>query len=140
MAEGERQASSRIFISYRREDSAGFVRALLGPFGNVSAPTASSRTPITFAGSGLRQHHPARARILQSAPRRHRQRVDDGRGSENQDRRLDNPNDYLRLEVATALNNEHVIVIPVLVDRAGMPRSRICRTISRPSLVETPLN
>jgi len=31
MAEGERQESSRIFISYRREDSAGFVRALLGP-------------------------------------------------------------------------------------------------------------
>ena len=31
MAEGGRQESSRIFISYRREDSAGFVRALLGP-------------------------------------------------------------------------------------------------------------
>ena len=31
MTEGDRQASSRIFISYRREDAAGFVRALLTP-------------------------------------------------------------------------------------------------------------
>ena len=31
MAEGELQTSKRIFISYRREDSTGFVRALLAP-------------------------------------------------------------------------------------------------------------
>ena len=31
MAEVERQGSARIFISYRREDSAGFVRAMLDP-------------------------------------------------------------------------------------------------------------
>ena len=31
MAEGEPQASSRIFVSYRRNDAPGFVRALLIP-------------------------------------------------------------------------------------------------------------
>lgn len=37
-------------------------------------------------------------------------------------RRLDNPNDFVRVEIATALNR-NIRVIPVLVQRAGMPRS-----------------
>jgi hypothetical protein len=36
-------------------------------------------------------------------------------------RRLDNPEDFLRLELATALKNAHVRVMPVLVDHAAMP-------------------
>src|SRR6266516_5032931 len=36
-------------------------------------------------------------------------------------RRLDNPNDFVRLEIAAALNRE-IRVIPVLVDGATMPR------------------
>jgi hypothetical protein len=36
-------------------------------------------------------------------------------------RRLDDPNDYTRLEIATALKREGVRVIPVLVDGAGIP-------------------
>lgn len=36
-------------------------------------------------------------------------------------RRLDNPNDYTRLEIATALRRSGVRVIPVLVDGATMP-------------------
>ena len=36
-------------------------------------------------------------------------------------RRLDDPNDYTRLEIATALNRSDVRVIPVLVEGAQMP-------------------
>ena len=38
------------------------------------------------------------------------------------DRRLDNPEDFVRMEIATALSRE-IRVIPVLVDGALMPRT-----------------
>ena len=42
----------------------------------------------------------------------------DGQG----DRRIDNPEDFVRMEIATALRRD-IRVIPVLVDGASMPRS-----------------
>ena len=44
----------------------------------------------------------------------------DAANAQNQ-RRLDDPNDYTRLEIATALKRDGVRVIPVLVDGAEMP-------------------
>lgn len=41
--------------------------------------------------------------------------------SDDASRRLDNPNDFVRLEIATALNRD-IRVIPVLVQKATMPR------------------
>src|SRR5688572_4339186 len=124
MAEGERQASSRIFISYRREDSAGFVRALLGPlrqrFGSDRIFKDTDNIPPGQDFVNIIRRELESCRVLLAVIGSEWTTVEDPR---TKTRRLDNPNDYLRLEVATALNNEHVIVIPVLVDRAGMPRS-----------------
>ena len=41
---------------------------------------------------------------------------------ENGQRRLDNPEDYVRLEIETALTRK-IRVIPILVDDARMPRA-----------------
>jgi hypothetical protein len=47
-------------------------------------------------------------------------------------RRLDDPNDFTRIEVETALKNPNILVVPVLVDGAAMPQDEKLP----PSLVE----
>ena len=122
MAEGERQESSRIFISYRREDSAGFVRALLGPlrqrFGSDRIFKDTDNIPPGEDFVKAIRRELESCKVLLAVIGGEWMTVEDPRTKK---RRLDNPNDYLRIEVATALKNEHVVVIPVLVDRAGMP-------------------
>ena len=39
-------------------------------------------------------------------------------------RRIDEPNDFVRLEIESSLKSEHVRVIPVLVEGAQMPHTR----------------
>jgi hypothetical protein len=112
----------RVFISYRRADTAHFVGRLQEVLGErygrdsvfmdvedirpgqdyviaIDTAVSSSRVLLVVIGSGW-----------VSAER-------DGR------RRLDNPQDRLRLEVEAGLRHT-THVIPVLVDDASMPRSR----------------
>jgi hypothetical protein len=115
-------SSQRVFISYRRADTAHFVGRLQEVIGDrygrdsvfmdveairpgedyvvaIDTAVSSSRVLLVVIGSGW-----------VNAER-------DGR------RRLDNPQDRLRLEVEAGLRHS-THVIPVLVDDAAMPRSR----------------
>jgi hypothetical protein len=113
--------SFHVFISYRRSDSGPYARnvydALTQHFGagNIFFDIDSIAPgrdfvdvldeTLTRADVLLVVMGPAWADV-----------TDDGN-----DRRIDDPNDYVRLEVETALRSDDVRVIPVLVGGAKMP-------------------
>src|SRR5262245_5795866 len=119
--EADLSGSSRIFISYRRDDSAGHVLALLPalrrhfgdrifkdteniPFGVdyhefISSVLATCSVMLAIIGRDWLTIQDPKLKM----------------------RRLDNVEDPLRFEVTTALKNERIRVIPVLVDRGVMP-------------------
>jgi hypothetical protein len=124
MAEGERPPSSRIFISYRREDSAGFVRALLGPlrerFGSDRIFKDTDNIPPGQDFVKAIERELQSCQVLLAIIGSEWTTIQDSRS---RTRRLDNPTDTLRVEITAALKNENTTVIPVLVDRASMPTS-----------------
>jgi len=118
---GGKNMSGQIFISYRREDASSAAGRLydrlsaqfpqsqifmdvdnLGPGVDfveaIEASVSSCEVLIAVVGKGW---------LISSD--------EEGR------RRLDNPDDWVRLEIATALKR-NILVIPVLVDGASMPR------------------
>ena len=122
MTEPETVASSRIFISYRREDTSGHVLALVPPlrerFGSErifkdTDSIAPGQDFVKVIESQLQS-----CSVLLAIIGKDWVGVQDPKLKA---RRLDNPTDYLRVEVATALKNERVLVIPVLVGKASMP-------------------
>jgi beta-lactam-binding protein with PASTA domain len=109
-----------VFISYRRQDGAGHARALYDRVnprfpGQVFMDVAGSILPgVDFVDAIERAVGTCRVLIV-IIGREWITGVDQkGR------RRLDDPNDFIRLEVATALRRD-VVVIPVLVEGAQMP-------------------
>ena len=122
MAEADPSGSSRIFISYRRDDSAGHVLALLpalrNHFGDDRIFKDTESIPpgvdyLEFIKDALKA-----CSVMLAIIGRDWLTIQD---PQLKTRRLDNPDDPLRLEVATALKNERIRVIPVLVDRGVMP-------------------
>jgi len=112
---------ARIFISYRREDSAGHVLALLPAlrrqFGDrVFKDTDNIPPGDNFVRSIKRELDSCS--VLLAVIGRDWLTVQDPRLKT---RRLDNPDDFLRVEVSTALKSERIRVIPVLVERSTMP-------------------
>ena len=122
---GEAETSSRIFISYRREDSSGHVLALLpslrSHFGADRIFKDTDNIPpgadfLKFIKSELET-----CSVLLAIIGREWLTIQDPRLKR---RRLDNPDDFLRVEVATALKNERIRVIPILIERAPMPAAQ----------------
>jgi hypothetical protein len=116
-------AQREIFLSYRREDAAPYARLLQSqlkerfPAARIFLDLDSIEAGRDFA-QVIREAIDSCA-ILVALIGRHWATITDGQGR----RRLDDPYDYVRFEVQTALDRG-VRVIPVLVDGAAQLRSR----------------
>ena len=111
-----------IFISYRREDSGPWARSLRVALSNHFGPEQVFRDIDTinpgerFTRTVERELSSCAALLALIGPTW--LTVKDGAGR----RRLDNPDDLVRLEITTALaRGDDVLVIPVLVGRTSMP-------------------
>jgi hypothetical protein len=112
-----------IFLSYRREDSAGYAGRLceslerrLGK-GLVFRDIDTIRAGEDFVDAIHRRLQTCQAMVVLIG----REWLDAADVSRH--RRLDQENDYLRLEIATALARPDVLVVPVLVEGMTMLRA-----------------
>jgi hypothetical protein len=113
----------RVFLSYRREDSAAYAgriedrprRAL----GRNQLFMDVDNVPLGVNFAKLLQDEVAKCDVLLAMIGRNwlNARGDDGR------RRLDNPDDFVRIEIATALRR-NIPVIPILLDGATVPKAQ----------------
>ena len=115
---------SRIFISYRREDSAWqagrIYDRLVARFGKESI---FKDVDVIQAGDNFQQRIDeavSQCDVLIAIIGQKWLSVTD----EKERRRLDNPADWVRLEIETALNRENVRVIPILLDKVSMPATQ----------------
>jgi tetratricopeptide (TPR) repeat protein len=115
------EASPRIFISYRREDSSGHVLALLPSLRKHFGDRIFKDTDNIPPGEDFVKfikHELQSCSVLLAIIGKDWLTVRDPRL---RTRRLDNPDDFLRVELATALGTDRIRVIPVLIERATMP-------------------
>ena len=113
--------SERIFISYRRDDSRGYAGRLQSDLSRRFADEAVYRDVETPPGVDFGEHITSlvdRCNVVLAiiGPSWLDARDHNGR------RRLDEPMDWVRVELERALVREDVEVIPVLVDGAQIPR------------------
>jgi hypothetical protein len=113
-------ATGRIFISYRREDSAGYAGRLADALeSRFGAGRVFRDVDDINPGEDFVQRLEtalADCAVLLAVIGRKWTTATDSRGQ----RRLDDPQDYVRLEIATALQRG-LRVVPVLVDGVAMP-------------------
>ena len=111
-----------VFISYRRVDTSGYAGRLYDRlsehFGedNIFMDVEQLDPGVNFVDAI--QHAVRSCDVLVALIGPRWLTVQDRQGG----RRLDNPEDFVRLEIATALEHD-VYVIPILVENAEMPRS-----------------
>jgi len=112
---------SGTFISYRREDAAGYAGRLRESLERRLGPSRVFRDVDTLRpGQDFVQAIEARltdCRVMLTVIGREWAGARDMTGS----RRLDEPYDFVRLEIAAALARPNVLVVPVLVEGAAMP-------------------
>ena len=115
-------SSARVFINYRRADSAGWARQLHGDLEERFGKERVFRDVAIEPGVDFVEHiervmNAAEVCIVVIGPGWASAANSDGR-------RLDNPDDLVRREIERALERPDVEVIPVLVDGARMPSER----------------
>jgi hypothetical protein len=120
--EGHRADASadRVFISYRRADSGGWARSLHDRLEEQLGAGRAFRDVAMEGGMDFVQHVESlldRCDVLLAIIGRRWTSITDADGH----RRLDDPDDLVRREIARALQRPDVKVIPVLVDGAHMP-------------------
>jgi hypothetical protein len=115
--------NSRIFISYRRDDTAGWAGRLYDRLGqhfhksNIFMDVDTIEPGLEFAE--VIQNSVASCNVLIALIGRRWLESSDSTGQ----RRLDNPDDYVRLEITAALERK-IRVIPVLVQGSAMPATK----------------
>jgi hypothetical protein len=114
--------SAKVFISYRREDSAGHAGRvhdrLAREFGRDLLFMDVDGIPLGVNFVKVLQEEVAKCSVLLAVIGRNWLNVRDERGQ----RRLDSPNDFVRVEIAAALQR-NIPVIPILLDGTEVPRS-----------------
>ncbi len=116
---------SGIFISYRRTDASGYAgalyQALTRRFGkkHVFMDIDTLQPGLDF-GHAL-DEAVSTCDVLIALIGPGWSNAVDGNGR----RRLDDPEDFVRIEIATALDRDGIRVIPVLVGNASMPRAEM---------------
>src|ERR1700689_4651213 len=114
--------TGKVFISYRRDDSAGHagrVRDRLeGEFGQDLLFMDVDAIPLGMNFIKILREEVAKCDVLLAVIGPHWIEARDKQGN----RRLDDPHDYVRVEIAAALQRD-IPVIPVLLDGAEMPRA-----------------
>lgn len=115
---------SRIFISYRREDSAWPAGRIYEHLANRFGREAIFKDVDAIrAGDNFKEcidEAVGKCDVLLAIIGQRWLHVTDGQGR----RRLDNPADWVRLEIETALNRSDVRVIPVLLENVAMPAAQ----------------
>jgi formylglycine-generating enzyme required for sulfatase activity len=123
----------KIFINYRRGDDPGFAQALLGrleqvfPSEQIFMDVDSIEPGLDFAR--VLEEQVAQCDVLISVIGKNWTEARDDAGG----RRLDNPDDFVRIEIESALAQEKR-VIPVLVGQAAMPHNDDVPESMRPLL------
>jgi len=118
----ERRVVDGIFISYRREDSAGYAGRL---YDRLAAHFGAERVFMDVEGIApgtdfvdAIERAVTSCKVLIVLIGDEWLAIQDNSGQ----RRLDDPNDFIRLETSTALKRD-IRVVPVLLEDARMPRS-----------------
>jgi hypothetical protein len=112
--------AARVFISYRRDDIAGQAGRvsdrLAQEFGHDSLFMDVDAIPLGVNFAKVLDEEVAKCDVLLAiiGP--------DWLGDKDGHRRLDNPHDYVRIEVAAALKRD-IPVIPLLIDGAQIPKA-----------------
>jgi TIR domain len=114
--------TAKVFISYRRDDSAGYagrVRDRLErELGRKLLFMDVDGIPLGTNFSKVLHEEVAKCGVLLAVIGPNWSDARDGEGN----RRLDDPNDFVRLEVAAALHRD-IPVIPILLDGSRIPKA-----------------